>query len=211
MNRLSLAAFAGAVFLAGTAAMAQPPAPPPGPDGAPGHHGRGGPSSAPGRFFEEMDLNKDGVVTRAEVTKVMEERFAALDTDKNGIISPAERAAKWQAMRQRREDERFAAADTNKDGQLSKAEFEAAHGRLGRDGGMHGGPGGDQGPMGGPEHGMGGRPGHEMGGGDITREQFMRRSMTMFNVLDTNQDGKITMAERDAAIEDMRHDGPPRF
>lgn len=42
---------------------------------------------------------------------------AMIDTDKDGTISDAERAA-WQ-------DRKFDAADANKDGQLSREEFKA--------------------------------------------------------------------------------------
>jgi hypothetical protein len=34
---------------------------------------------------------------------------------------------------------------------------------------------------------------------DVTKEMFMRRALTRFDLLDSNDDGKITAAERDAA------------
>lgn len=71
-------------FLA-TSALAQtaaPPAPPPG-----------------GGGWMRADTNGDGVVTRAEVVAEAEARFAAMDTNKDGKVTPEERNAARAAMR----------------------------------------------------------------------------------------------------------------
>ncbi|MET0360671.1 MAG: EF-hand domain-containing protein, partial [Sphingobium sp.] len=141
----------------------------------------------------------------------------------------------------RKWDERFAAMDSDHNGQLSLAEFKAArgHGPEGRRGGpdadsrgfegrrfggrgfgrkaghfdgtpSHGGPGGarpgpEAGVQGGPDGGPAAKP------VDVTREMFMRRALTRFDLLDSNDDGKITAAERDAvrAFRGPGHGGGP--
>ena len=71
------------------------------------------------------------------------EKLARFDTNKDGVLDPAEK----QAMHDARAKDRFAALDTNKDGVLSLDEFKAGkerggmhHGRKGR--GKHRGMGG---------------------------------------------------------------------
>lgn len=183
MRRLLIPALTVATLLTGTAALAQPPA------GGPPPPGRGE------RFFDEMDTNKDGVVTRAEVNAVLEKRFAALDTNKDGKISDTERQAERDAHRA----ERFAALDTDKNGQLSQQEFDAAR-KGGPDGGKPGFRGG-KGPGGGEGRKFGGRGGRDRAPkGDVTKADFMAHALTRFDLLDSNDDGKITAEERDAAM-----------
>ena len=105
----------GSLFVGGLAAshlaFAQP-----GADG-PGHRGgRGG-------MMAMADTNKDGAISKAEMTAALEGRFAKMDVDKDGKLTQADR----DAMRAQRLDKRFAMLDTDKNGQVSKAEFAAAH------------------------------------------------------------------------------------
>ncbi|HEX7856003.1 MAG TPA: EF-hand domain-containing protein [Sphingobium sp.] len=207
MKRLLLSALVAGTFLAGGVAVAQnQPAPPP-----PPHGGHG--------LFGLMDTNKDRVITRAEVTAELEKRFAALDTNKDGVIS----AAEWKAARDRkweeRLNERFNAMDTDKNGQISREEMRAAfdrrvEGRMadrGRDGAgpgsdMHGG---DRRGPGGWGHGRGFGRGFGHGPqGDVTKAQFMAGPLHLFDVLDSNHDGKISPAEREAAFALMHPMGP---
>jgi len=166
-------------------------------------HMRGGP-------MQMADTNKDGVLTRAELTATLSQRFAAMDPDGDGKITPEER----QAARQTRFDAMFAKMDTDGNGQISKAEMQAAHeARMAdrkADGGKDG-PGGRHGP-----HRMGMMGGHDgpppggsgMGGpdgdGTLTREAFMARPLAMFDRMDMNKDGKVTKEERDAARAAMK-------
>lgn len=119
----------------------------------------------------------EGSVTRAEAQAKADERFTALDTDKDGILSQAEQKAVQNERGPggpggglRRADangdgkiakdefvgaqlERFDRQDADKDGTLTKAERDAARARFqqrdgaGRDGGGFGG--GPGGPGGG--------------------------------------------------------------
>ena len=117
----------------------------------------------------------DATVARADEQAKADERFAALDTDKDGTLSSAEQKA-VQGQRGpggpggglRRADangdgtitkdeyiaaqlERFDRQDADKDGKLTKAERDAARARFqqrdggGRNGGFGGGFGGGQG------------------------------------------------------------------
>lgn len=205
----------GSLFVGGLAAshlaFAQP-----GADGA----GPGGPRG--GGLMMMADANKDGSLTKAELTAALEARFARMDVDRDGKLTQADR----DAMRQQRLDERFAALDTDKNGQISKAEFTAGHqARMDRrdEAGKPGGPDArpDAGPDGGrhfggrahrgPGHGMGpGGPGGFGGRGDadkdgaVTKAEFMAGPLAMFDKADTNKDGTVTADEMKAARQAMR-------
>jgi hypothetical protein len=124
--------------LLATAAVAQtvPPAPPPG----------GG--------MMRLDANHDGVITRPEMIAEAEARFAAMDADKDGKVTPAERDAarpQWRGGGNRprgggdremtraetlaRAGQRFDRLDTNHDGKLDAAELAAARPMRGPRGG----------------------------------------------------------------------------
>jgi hypothetical protein len=134
--------------LLATAAVAQtvPPAPPPG----------GG--------MMRLDANHDGVITRAEMIAEAEARFAVMDTNKDGKVTPEERDAAREAMRAQRRGgdggprggagmrgsgdrdmtraealdragRRFDRLDANHDGRLDAAELAAARPMRGPRGG----------------------------------------------------------------------------
>lgn len=192
MNRRLLSLLTvGTLLASGASALAQTPPVAPAPPT--GH-----------RFFDEMDANKDGVVTRAEVSANIDKRFALLDADHNGTISQAERQAGRNKVRDKIFAERFAALDTDRNGQLSPAELRAGkevarpdmdHADKGHGFGRPGRGGWSGGPDGGRDDGPQGR-GFE---GDVTKDAFAKRALTKFDLLDSNDDGKITAAERDAA------------
>ena len=128
-------------FLATGAAAQTTAAPPPPPP-----HGGG---------MMRADANGDGTVTRAEMIAEAEARFAAMDTDKDGKVTPEERQAARATMRSQwragqppraggggmmrgdpdrivtreetvqRAGARFDRLDTNHDGRLDAAEIAA--------------------------------------------------------------------------------------
>ncbi|WP_375196299.1 EF-hand domain-containing protein [Sphingobium sp.] len=177
-----------------------------------------------GGMIMMADADKDGTVTKAELTVALEARFAKLDANKDGKLTREDR----EILRQQRLDERFAAMDTDRNGQISKAEFAAAH--QGRDG-MHDGVGRPDGPdgrrwghrgpgrgmmHGGPDAGGPGGVGREGAGkdGTITRDEFMARPLAMFDKADANHDDKVTADEMKAARKALRdgwrdRKGPP--
>lgn len=166
-------------------------------DDGPGRHfGHGGPR---GGMLMMADANKDGSVTKAELTAALEARFAKLDANRDGKIDQADR----DILRQQRLDARFAAMDTDKNGQISKAEFVAGHqGRMDKPGGSEGRGWGHRGPG----RGMtpGGPDGDMKKDGAITKAEYMARPLAMFDKADTNHDGKVTADEMKAAREAFR-------
>lgn len=170
-------------------------------DASQGRMGRGGPMAM-------ADADKDGNLTRAELTQALTARFAKMDTNGDGTVTKEEREAKRAA----RLDERFARIDTDKNGQISKAEFAAGHDRR-MDGNRrgHGRPDGSVHMRGGHmRHAdgekmgmMGGRP-HANRDAPLTREAFMAQPLAKFDKADANKDGTVTAAERQAARDAMR-------
>ncbi|WP_411850280.1 EF-hand domain-containing protein [Stenotrophomonas sp. LGBM10] len=96
-------------------------------------HGRG--PGGRGDMLAKLDTNKDGRISReeAKADPRLAARFDQMDVNKDGYLDKADRELR---MKQRR-DAWFAAADTNKDGQISKAEFDAAKGPFGGPRGGH--------------------------------------------------------------------------
>ncbi|MCE7797474.1 EF-hand domain-containing protein [Sphingobium sufflavum] len=150
-------------------------------------------------------------------------RFAAIDSDKNGQISPAE----FRAAHDRKYapgkggasgkdagapppppgGPRFGKGpdggpDAGPHGEGRGDRDQGGHGRGGW--GDHGGHGGHgargwgKGPGGVFGDGFaGGRDGSVQG--DISKADFVKRPLALFDRIDSNHDGKITAAERDAA------------
>ncbi|QHD68305.1 calcium-binding protein [Sphingobium yanoikuyae] len=176
-------------------------------DGGPGPRGmRGGPMMM-------ADANKDGTITKAELTASLEARFAQLDANKDGKLTKEDR----DIRRQQRLDERFAALDTDKNGQISKAEYQAGHQPRADRGPEAGKPGGPDGKRwGGRGHGGPGRGMMHRGpgfgdadkDGTMTKAEFMAGPLAMFDKADANKDGKVTAEEMKAARQAMR--GPGR-
>lgn len=182
---------AGSLFVGGLAAThlayAQP-----GPEGGP--RGRGG-------IMALADADKDGKISKAEMTAAAEARFTRMDVDKDGQITPKDRDLK----RAERLDTRFAALDTDHNGQISKAEFAAGHQARADKRAERGGPDGKR--WGGRRHrgpdGFG-----PMGGagkdGTVTRAQFLASATERFDRLDANKDGFVNPDEMKAARQAMR-------
>jgi len=110
-------------------------------------------------LFQEMDANKDGKVTQAEIDAFEAARAAEIDANHDGKITADEIQAFREKQRAKRQAAELARMDTNGDGVVSVEEYEAAQtwrlARMDRNGDgvidrgdMHGGM--DGGPMGGP-------------------------------------------------------------
>ena len=150
-----------------------------------------GPASAPRYFQQDM--------TKEQHMKYAEERFDALDTNKDGKITAEERTAKRpgrgmgpgasmpaeisKTEHMKYAEDRFNALDTNKDGKITADERAAS--RAGR---------------------MGGRVGGAISAG-MTRDQFMKMSQDRFDAMDANKDGKIGADEmgRQAGMTRGKH------
>jgi EF hand len=83
-----------------------------------GHWGR--------MMLTEMDADKDGTVTSAEIAAHEAAQAAEVDADKNGTITVEELIAHHEKMRQQHMAERLKAMDQNGDGNVSVDEYEAA-------------------------------------------------------------------------------------
>ncbi len=136
-------------------------------------------------------------MTRSAVQAEAERRFTALDTNKDGVLSPEERKAAVTAEMKERSDRMFADMDKDGNGSISRAEFDAA--RLARPGGRHFRAGHDRkgpgmaGRYGGPRPDMGARADTNA---SVTKADFVNRRLAMFDRRDSNKDGTISPNER---------------
>jgi Ca2+-binding EF-hand superfamily protein len=72
--------------------------------------------------FSQIDTNKDGKVSLAELTASQEAWLTKVDTNKDGVATQAEIDAAFQAGRSERLTKRFEREDANKDGRLTREE-----------------------------------------------------------------------------------------
>ncbi|NWH09103.1 MAG: EF-hand domain-containing protein [Alphaproteobacteria bacterium] len=111
---LALGGTAAVAMLVAGIAFADPP-----------HRGRGPHMDMGGRIterFAEVDADKNGVVTKAEVDAARAARFAETDTDKDGKISREEFDAHIEKQEKERRDRMFSMLDDNEDGSLTPDE-----------------------------------------------------------------------------------------
>jgi Ca2+-binding EF-hand superfamily protein len=73
-------------------------------------------------FFERLDTNKDGQVTRAEADVAGQRFFDQFDANKDNEVSAAEADAGARAMREEELGARFKTLDVNADGKLTLEE-----------------------------------------------------------------------------------------
>lgn len=116
------------LFVAGALALALPGAavaqttPPAAPDGAMqrdvprGDMPRGG--GGGWRGMMRADTNGDGMISKDEAMAQSAERFAALDTNQDGVLTPDEMTGPGARM--------LARADSDGDGKVTRAEYDAA-------------------------------------------------------------------------------------
>jgi hypothetical protein len=112
---LALATLAAAGAIAAAASIADEPREG---HGRQGHWGRA--------FLTQMDADKDGTVTSAEIEAFQAAHAAEIDADKNGTITVDEMIAHEEKMRTQRMADRLKAMDRNGDGNVSVEEYEAA-------------------------------------------------------------------------------------
>lgn len=163
-------------------------------------------------------------MVRADVTTQVKAQFATLDANKDGAITREEITTHHAARRKEMQDRMFADMDANKDGAISKGEFDAHHkdmaGHMMMD--MDMADAADM-PMPPPPPGMMapdtphkivikrkmmGSPGGMLGegrmfemadtnkDGKVTESEALTSALARFDRADTNKDGKITPDER---------------
>ena len=198
------------IILAGIAALAAAPLVA---QGMKGHEGHG--------------MMNDEPTTRAAVEARVKAHFAMMDTNKDGVVTREEITAQQQARMAEMRDTMFTKMDADKNGSISRTEFDAAHELMGHDAPPPGAPGTP--PAMGAHDGMGhgmkmGRMHDKMGGGmmgggmadhmfaiadankdgKLTEAEATATALARFDKVDTNKDGTISPAERRAAHEKMR-------
>ncbi len=122
---------------AGLVAVAQNDGPPPHHRFGGGHHGGPGGFGEPGKMMdtmlEELDLNEDGQISKAELDAKENAAFADIDTNGDGFAAAEEMAAFHERKREEMRLKMMAAQhqrmvdelDTNGDGRISQTEFTA--------------------------------------------------------------------------------------
>ena len=127
--------------------------------------------------------------------------LAALDADKNGVISKSEINNAAAALRK---------LDKNGDGELDAEEMRPSRpeGGRSRGGAPEGGPGGERGERGGRSSGAGGMMDRLMSqdkneDGKLSKDEVDERMLPMFDRLDSNSDGSIDKSEIEAAAARM--------
>lgn len=134
-----------------------------------------------GPMGARADLDKDGQLTRTELTTHLDQRFMAIDANGNGQIEAAEmEAAKQnrQAKRAERREARSGDAAGKRSGE-KRAENRGAM-RAGKRGQLD-----------------------ANGDGVISRDEFGARALKRFERADANDDGVVTQEER-AAMKEAR-------
>lgn len=140
-------------------------------------------------------LEADRELTRAQVEARVAARFERLDADRDGKLTPADRAA----ARTRMADTMFERLDADRNGAISRDEWTAGAARLAA---AHEGAG------------RRGRPGMRGAGfiaradgnddGAVTLDEMRAQALARFDRADANKDGKISAAEREQARAAMR-------
>lgn len=172
-------------------------------DKAGGHAGRGA------ARFEQVDSNKDGKISLAELTASRETWLTQVDTNKDGVATQSEIEASMASHRQERVQKMFERDDANKDGKLSREEtrmpsafFEKAD--ANKDGALtlaeltdarKNAPADQQ-----AKHGAGKGPGKgahfdQNGDGKVDRQELRTAAQSQFAQLDKNKDGSLTSDE----------------
>jgi Ca2+-binding EF-hand superfamily protein len=173
------------------------------PSGEKAEHG----GQARGARFAEVDTNKDGKVSLAELTASRESWLTQVDTNKDGVATRAEIEASFAARRQEHVQKMFAREDANKDGRLTRDEsrmpsawFERAD--ANDDGALtlaelteaRKSAAADKGAGKGPAAGK-----HQKfdpnGDGKVDREELRIAAANQFAQLDKNKDGSLTSDE----------------
>lgn len=143
--------------------------------------------------------------SRADLQAALEKRFDRLDANHDGMLTRDDRTARMTERREAMRDRLFARLDTNHDGEISKEEFLAAR------------------PIGGSEqagrrdhhrprmmaaamHRQRAMHGERFAFADkpVTKADFVAAGLARFDRMDTDHDGTISAAERDAARKALR-------
>lgn len=159
------------------------------------------------------DRNAD--LTRSQVIERVDQRFARLDTNRDGRFTREEAQARRAERRTERANRMFDRLDLDRNGSITREEMSQAQAqRLERRGERRAARG--EAGEGRHHRGFGRRGGHHrfaMGGarmfgeqGFITAEQMRERALARFDRMDADRNGTVTAAERQQARQQMREE-----
>jgi hypothetical protein len=134
-----------------------------------------------GPMGARADIDKNGQLTKAELTTHLDQRFKAIDANGNGQIE----AAEMQAAKQERQAKKAERREARSGDAVGK--------RSGENRGEH---------RGGKHAGKRGQI-DANGDGIISRAEFGARALARFDRVDANSDGVLTQEER-AAMKEAR-------
>lgn len=169
-----------------------------------GEAGKGG-----AQRFEQLDANKDGKVTLAELTQSKESWLGKVDANKDGVATAAEVEQSHEALHAERVARMFEKRDANKDGRLTQAESQMperwfARSDADNDGALTAAelakrPARGKGEQAGKSQGKrrGGQLAHldQNDDGKVEREEVRQAAARMLQRLDRNADGSLTAEE----------------
>jgi len=152
-----------------------------------------------------------GPVTRAELKAKLDAKFAQADANHDGVLTREEWDAARAEKRAARKEKAFDRLDADRSGSISRSEWDAP--RPDRASAPDAEAGGTPPPP--PGHGRRhGGPGRIGAGvfdrldadhdGKVTLAEFEARPLEMFDRADTDHDGTVSPDERKAAWEAMR-------
>jgi Ca2+-binding EF-hand superfamily protein len=165
----------------------------------------GGKARGAAAHFSQIDANKDGKVSLAELTASREAWLTKVDTNKDGVATQAEMDVAFQAGRAEHAQKRFEREDANKDGRLTREEtrmpsawFERAD--ANKDGALTLAELTQAGKNAGAERHAGPRAGKgglfdQNGDGKVERAELRSAAAAQFARLDKNSDGSLTSDE----------------
>lgn len=151
------------------------------------------------------EMNPGKTILRGDVEAKVKERFAKVDTNRDGAVTVDELRAMRTHKRAESLDDHFKRLDTDGNGSISRAEFDAGHQGMGHE--KHGSGHGDDAHRGG-RHGMVGmmmfRQADADKDGKVTLAEATAGALRLFDSADANRDGSVTPEERHAFRAQMR-------
>lgn len=174
-----------------------------------GATGKTGDKSGHGRGarFSQMDGDKDGKLSLAELTSSRESWLTEVDANKDGVATQEEIRAGFESGRRERMEKMFTRDDANKDGRLTRDEtrmpsswFEKADANkdaaltLAEMAAARKNAGGKHAAAAGKHHRL-----DENGDGKIDRQELRAAAAAQFTRLDQNKDGSVTSDEFSAS------------
>jgi hypothetical protein len=164
-----------------------------------GHHGRAG-GAMGAHFFERLDSNKDGQLTRAEAEGEAQRLFDRLDSNKDGELTQPEADEGVRAVAKEEIEARFKALDTNGDGRVTAEESKLParfFDRLDKNDDqavtreeLQAGP-----HLGAKGAGFMFKKADANGDGKVSRAEGTQAALQRYDHMDGNRDGVITRAE----------------